>query len=44
MNYNFVIHAIYSIALTMYKYNELQVFGATKNLSCEASYETFFFS
>ncbi len=40
---NFVIHATCSLALTLYKYNELQVSGAIQKLSCKASCKTLLF-
>jgi hypothetical protein len=44
VNCNSVIHVTCSLALTTYKYNELQMFGVTQKLSCKASYKTPFFS
>ncbi len=43
VNYNFVTHAIYSSALMMFKYNELQMSIATEKLSCKANCKTPFF-
>ncbi len=40
MSCNFTIHASCPLALTTYKYNELQVFGATQKLNCKASCKT----
>jgi hypothetical protein len=40
VNCNFVIHAIYSLALTTYKYNELQVSSITQNLNCKVNCKT----
>ncbi len=40
---NFVTHATCLLALMVYKYNELQVFGATKKLSCKVNCKTPFF-
>jgi len=44
MSCNFAIHATCLLALTTYKYNELQVFSTTQKLSCKANYKTPFFS
>jgi len=44
VSYNFVIHAICLLTLTMYKYNELQVSFVIQKLSCKASCKTPFFS
>jgi hypothetical protein len=43
VNYNSTIHAIFSLALTTYKYNELQVPFATQKLSWKVSCKTPFF-
>ncbi len=43
MSCNFATHATYLLALTTYKYNELQISSATQKLSCKASYKTPFF-
>jgi hypothetical protein len=40
MSYNFIIHATCPLALIAYKYNELQVFGATQKLNCKANCKT----
>jgi hypothetical protein len=40
MSYNFVIHATCLLKVMVYKYNELQMFGATKKLNCKASCKT----
>ncbi len=39
----FVTHATCLLALTLYKYNELQRSGATQKLNCKASCKTPFF-
>jgi hypothetical protein len=44
VNYKVAIHATYSLALTTYKYNELQMSSATQKLSCKANYKTPFFA
>jgi hypothetical protein len=41
---NFAIHVICPLALTTYKYNELQVSSTTQKLSCKANCKTPFFS
>ncbi len=43
MSYNFAIHATCLVALTLYKYSELQVSSTVQKLSCKASYKTCFF-
>jgi len=43
MNCTFTIYAIYPLTFMVYKYGGLQVFDATQNLSCKASYKTFIF-
>ncbi len=43
VSWNFVTHATCSLELTVYKYNELQVFIVIQKLNCEASYKTPFF-
>ncbi len=43
MKCNFVIHETFPLTLTVYKYNELQLFGVIKKLSCQASCKTPFF-
>jgi hypothetical protein len=40
MSWNSTIHLIYPLALTTYKYNELQMSDATQKLSCKASCKT----
>jgi hypothetical protein len=40
---NFATHAIYLLALTSYKYSELQVFFATQKLNCKANCKTSLF-
>lgn len=40
MNCNFVIHAICSLTLKTYEYNDLQVSFATQKLCCKASCKT----
>jgi hypothetical protein len=40
MNYNSTIHATCLLALTMYKYSELQMSSTTQKLSCKASCKT----
>jgi hypothetical protein len=35
VSYNFITHATCSLALALYKYNELEVFGATQKISCK---------
>jgi hypothetical protein len=40
MSYNFTTHATCPLALTMYKYSELQVSSTTQELSCKANYKT----
>jgi len=44
MSYNSTIHATCLLTLTVYKYNKLQVFGATQKLSCKANCQKTFFS
>ncbi len=43
VSYNFVIHAICSLALALYKSNELQMSYVTQKLNCKANYKTPFF-
>ncbi len=43
MNCNFITHATCPLALTTYKYNELQVSSATQKLSYKASCKTLIF-
>jgi hypothetical protein len=40
MSCNSTTPATYLLALTTYKYNELQVFSAIQKLSCKANYKT----
>jgi hypothetical protein len=40
MNCSSATHATYLLALTAYKYSELQVFGAIQKLNYKASYKT----
>ncbi len=40
MSYNFATHATCLLTLTVYKYNELQIFGVTQILSCKANCKT----
>jgi hypothetical protein len=40
MNCNFATYATCPLALTTYKYNELQVSSTTQKLSCKANYKT----
>ncbi len=40
MSYNYATHVTCPLALTMYKYSELQVSSATQKLSCKASCKT----
>jgi hypothetical protein len=42
VTYNFAIHAIYPMALMMYKYSELQMSSATENLSHTTNCKTTF--
>jgi hypothetical protein len=35
VNYNFATHVIYSLAVTMYKYSELQVFSTTHKIELQ---------
>ncbi len=44
MSHNFTSYAICLLTLTMYKYNELQMFDATQKLSYKASCKTTLFS
>jgi len=43
LNCNFATYATCLLALTMYKYNELQVIIATQKLNCKASCKKPFF-
>jgi hypothetical protein len=43
VNYSFVTHAIYSLALMMFKYNELQMSSALEKVSCKANCKIPFF-
>jgi hypothetical protein len=43
VNCNSTTHATYLLTFTTYKYNELQMFGATQKSSCKASCKTPFF-
>jgi hypothetical protein len=40
LSYNFATHLTCLLTLTVYKYNELQVFGATQKLGCKANCKT----
>ncbi len=43
VNCNFATHATCSLALTTYKYNELQVSGVIQKFSCKVSCKTLLF-